>query len=99
MPDPWVICCAAGVCCDDGSSEQTEALAKLYREEMPKHTGAAYSPGLEIQFARITLQHFKLENRKELPPGVGPAKEVHVEPPPPVPQAPQEPPKKGSRKA
>lgn len=79
--DPRVICCAAGACCEDGSPEQLEALAQVYRSEMPKHTGAAMTPGIEVAFARITLEHFRLKSRKELP--EEPAKEIEPEEPKP----------------
>ena len=72
MPDPYIICCIMGTCCDDGSQDQQDALAQFYRDEMPKHSGAAYTPGLEVSFARMTLEHFTLVPRKELPPGVAP---------------------------
>lgn len=33
MPDPYIICCATGVCCDDGSKEQAAALTQLVEED------------------------------------------------------------------
>jgi hypothetical protein len=71
MPDPYIICCAAGVCCDDGSPNQQAALAQLYRDEMTKHSNAM-SHEVAQAVASITLEHFKLENREPLPPGVVP---------------------------
>ena len=58
MPDPWIICCAAGVCCEDGSKEQAAALTQLVEGD----TGL--DPVIVSQVVRSIQKHASIGDKK-----------------------------------
>jgi hypothetical protein len=58
---PYIICCASGECCQDGSPEQREALASIIAQELTR----GHDTKTLAQVAAIAvLRHFKLQDRK-----------------------------------
>lgn len=71
MPDPYIICCAARVCCEDNSPEQLAAIAQIIEESWAsdkKDAKGAASAAFDydtsaMKAAKAIQQNFLLSDR------------------------------------
>ena len=65
MPDDYILCCAARVCCQDNSPEQIAAVAAIILADMPEKDRTVPAVRRMAEHAAETIvKHFELHDRR-----------------------------------